>query len=98
MTLLLLLLCLQCSVTCGVGSREPAYACMVDTRTVSQDYCDPQQRPTMTKRCKERACPVWETGEWERVSSTTYSGPAPAPAASSQHLHCAQPVLSSPNS
>lgn len=59
---------LQCSVTCGEGIREPAYACMVDTRTVSQDYCDPKQRPTMTKRCKERSCPVWETGEWERVS------------------------------
>lgn len=41
---------------------------MVDSRTVSQDYCDPKQRPTMTKRCKERPCPAWVTGEWERVS------------------------------
>lgn len=56
------LVVLQCSVTCGIGSRRRAVIC-----SGGRNKCDPKSRPEDISQCNPGACPEWKAGEWSKV-------------------------------
>lgn len=56
------LVVLQCSVTCGIGSRRRAVIC-----SGGRNKCDPKGRPEDISQCNPGACPEWKAGEWSKV-------------------------------
>lgn len=56
------LVALQCSVTCGIGSRRRAVIC-----SGGRNKCDPKGRPEDISQCNPGACPEWKAGEWSKV-------------------------------
>lgn len=53
---------LQCSVSCGIGSRRRAVIC-----SGGRNRCDPKSRPKDISQCSPGACPEWKAGEWSQV-------------------------------
>ena len=60
--LIILLIDLQCSVSCGIGSRRRAVIC-----SGGRNRCDPKSRPKDISQCSPGACPEWKAGEWSQV-------------------------------
>lgn len=56
------LVVLQCSVTCGAGSRRRAVIC-----SGGRSKCDPKSRPEDISQCNTGDCPEWKAGEWSKV-------------------------------
>ena len=58
---------LQCSVSCGEGTRQRSVECKLETGQLSPG-CDERIRPSAKEACNIRPCPTWMTGEWGKVS------------------------------
>ena len=53
---------MQCSVTCGIGSRRRAVIC-----SGGRNKCDPENKPKDISQCNPGFCPEWKAGEWSKV-------------------------------
>lgn len=54
---------LQCSATCGTGTRKRTVTC-----TNSQGKCDASTRPRAEEACEDHSgCYEWKTGDWSKV-------------------------------
>lgn len=58
---------LQCSVSCGEGTRRRSVDCRFANGQLSLG-CDKKKRPATKEACNIRPCPTWMTGDWGSVS------------------------------
>lgn len=67
------LLCLQCSVTCGSGEQTREVTCVGSGGVKLEDAsCSALFRPAAIRSCEMAACPrriSWHVGEWGLVSA-----------------------------
>lgn len=64
------LICLlQCTKTCGEGSRYRQVVCVAEDQSeVHSTHCDSDQRPPDRESCSLQPCEyLWITGEWSEV-------------------------------
>lgn len=64
---------LQCSVTCGLGSRRRNVVCKEGEQVVELSRCAGTPPPSV-QSCQRGACPVWITSEWTDCSVTCATG------------------------
>lgn len=61
---------LQCSATCGTGTRKRTVTC-----TNSQGKCDASTRPRAEEACEDHSgCYEWKTGDWSKVRPARLCG------------------------
>lgn len=61
---------LQCSATCGTGTRKRTVTC-----TNSQGKCDASTRPRAEEACEDHSgCYEWKTGDWSKVRPARLRG------------------------
>lgn len=64
---------LQCSQTCGFGTKSREVYC-VDRRghRVDATFCGQLHKPKSRRRCNEFPCPyIWNTSPWSEVWATS---------------------------
>ena len=64
----------QCSVTCGHGSRHRKVTCFRGEQEVIDTHCDYKKKPTSKLECYMGTCPRWITDDWGEVSNTRVYG------------------------
>lgn len=63
-----LLLPLQCSVSCGRGTKQREIACVYQNQTkIDEDHCSHLPRPRTQKACRAQGCPSWKANRWREV-------------------------------
>lgn len=84
---------LQCSVSCGRGTKQREIACVYQNQTkIEEELCNHLPRPRTEKSCRARGCPAWKANRWREVR-TISTGPAvmhaqtPPGAANVGHVH-----------
>ena len=59
---------LQCSVTCGRGTKQREVACVYQNQTkIEEEHCSHLPRPRTQKACRARGCPTWKANRWKEV-------------------------------
>ena len=67
---------LQCSVSCGEGTRIRSMKCLAGNGTeVSATHCADKQPHQRIEACHRGECPVWRESEWDQVQ--TYLSESP---------------------
>ncbi|XP_043223530.1 papilin-like [Amphibalanus amphitrite] len=58
----------DCSAECGTGDRQRKLTCVgEDGQEVSDDLCDPKEKPEQSEACNEQPCPAsWRVGNWSK--------------------------------
>lgn len=61
---------MQCSKTCGRGSRSRESYCMNNLgRRLMDRECNEHQR-LVTETCNDQLCPKWTVSEWSEVGAS----------------------------
>lgn len=60
---------LQCSKSCGGGSRRRGAACRKASEAGGDESKCSQREKLTVQPCNEFLCPQWKTGDWSEVSS-----------------------------
>lgn len=59
---------LQCSVTCGRGTKQREIVCVYQNQTkIEEEHCSHLPRPRSQKACRSRGCPSWKANKWSEV-------------------------------
>jgi len=59
---------LQCSVSCGRGTKQRDVACVHQNQTeIEEEHCGHLPRPRTQKACRARGCPGWKANRWTEV-------------------------------
>lgn len=59
---------LQCSVSCGRGTKQREIACVYQNQTkIEEEHCSHLPRPRTQKACRARGCPSWKANRWREV-------------------------------
>lgn len=70
---------LQCSVTCGAGTRQRNVTCTSSSAVLPERVCDASLRPDSVQECMEKECNsgfVWRSDQWSEVSQhSVYPSP-----------------------
>ncbi len=61
-------LVLQCSKTCGGGTRRRGAVCRKAAEAGGDESKCSQRDKVTVQPCNEFLCPQWKTGEWSEVS------------------------------
>ncbi|XP_015608491.1 A disintegrin and metalloproteinase with thrombospondin motifs 20 isoform X2 [Cephus cinctus] len=61
----------ECSKPCDTGYMNGVVQCVSDEtgHKVSDDYCDPKSRPSLTVQCNAHPCTIWNTGDWSQCDN-----------------------------
>lgn len=70
-----LLFPLQCSVSCGRGTKRREIACVYQNQTkIDEEICSHLPRPRTEKACRARGCPGWKANRWREVRTISSLG------------------------
>lgn len=65
----------ECSMSCGVGSRQRYVSCRdLEGNIASDSFCEHLPKPPSVEPCKDRPCGQWRTGDWTYCSVTCGRG------------------------
>uniref|UniRef100_H3B3P8 ADAM metallopeptidase with thrombospondin type 1 motif 20 n=1 Tax=Latimeria chalumnae TaxID=7897 RepID=H3B3P8_LATCH len=64
----------ECLVTCGKGVRHRQVWCHLNDERLSEDFCNPSNKPESVGACELQECASWQAGPWGPCAVTCGHG------------------------